>query len=309
MPFLNLNRREPVDLDAVRHANPLASVVGASLKLIRAGREWKACCPFHEDRTPSFTLFGDRYHCFGCGASGDVLDFVQRSQGVGLREAADMLSGGNLPSVHVATLPPLDDGRDRMEEARSLWASAVPAKGTLAETYLHMRGVSLPNNDCIRFARLRYGKSGPEHPALIAAIAALDNTICGVQRTYLNSTGTGKAAVPKPKLSLGRVAGGAIRLTPCAARMAVTEGLEDGLSVIKLFGQATWVAAGASMMPSMLFPPGVNDVTVCGDADQAGRDAAFKAARVFSASGKIARVLFPDAGKDFNEYLNREGCA
>ena len=79
-----------LDLDAIRAAHPLPGVVGAVVKLHRAGNEWKACCPFHADRSPSFTIYsgGTRYQCFGCGASGDVFDFLQRLHGVGLREAA-----------------------------------------------------------------------------------------------------------------------------------------------------------------------------------------------------------------------------
>ncbi|WP_256926720.1 CHC2 zinc finger domain-containing protein [Sphingomonas sp. TZW2008] len=51
------------------------------VKLVRAGRELKGCCPFHPDKTPSFTIYADdrRFQCFGCGAEGDVLDFVQRA--------------------------------------------------------------------------------------------------------------------------------------------------------------------------------------------------------------------------------------
>ncbi len=67
-----------LDIAAIVAGHPLPSIVGASLKLQRAGKEWKACCPFHADRSPSFTIFdgGVRFHCFGCGASGDVLDYL-----------------------------------------------------------------------------------------------------------------------------------------------------------------------------------------------------------------------------------------
>ena len=304
MPFLNLTRSEPIDIDAIRQANPLASVVGASIKLLRAGREWKACCPFHQDRSPSFTVFGDRYHCFGCGASGDVLDFVQRSQGVGLREAAGMLTGGNLPSVYVARQP-IDDKPDRIADAKAIWKSAVPATGTLAETYLRSRALTLPIPDCIRFARLRYGASGPEHPVLVAAVASVDNMLTGVQRTYLSESGMGKLAVAKPKLSLGRVAGGAIRLAPCAASLIACEGLEDGLTLQQELGRATWVAAGASMLPSMQFPDGVRQVAIGGDADDAGRAATDKAAKAFIRQGITTRAFFPIDAKDFNDELRR----
>lgn len=62
-----------LDLDAIREAHPLPVVAGAVIKLKRAGNELVGCCPFHPDKSPSFTVFngGRRYHCFGCSADGD----------------------------------------------------------------------------------------------------------------------------------------------------------------------------------------------------------------------------------------------
>lgn len=299
-----------LDLDAIRAAHPLPAIVGASVKLIRAGNEFKACCPFHADNSPSFTIFsgGRRFHCFGCGASGDVLDYMQRAHGVSLRDAAAMLGNDNLPTVHVAA-PPVDDGVDRIAEAKAIWRSAVPATGTPAETYLRSRGLHLPIPDSIRFARLRYGAKGAEHPCLVACVASADDKLVGIQRTFLNAAGTGKAAVPKPKLSLGRVSGGAIRLAPCAASLVVCEGLEDGLTLQQELGKAVWVAAGASMLPAMVFPAGVRSVAIGGDADEAGRASARKAAEAFAHRGIESRVFFPVDAKDFNEELMGRGRA
>lgn len=111
-----------LDLAAIRQSHPLPTVAGAVVKLRRAGNEWKGCCPFHQDRSPSFTIYsgGERFQCFGCGASGDVLDFIKLQHGVGLREAAEMLGGGDLPTVEIAPLPRPDDAGDRVEEARSI---------------------------------------------------------------------------------------------------------------------------------------------------------------------------------------------
>ena len=85
-----------IDLDAIRRDNPLPEVAGRVVSLRRAGAEWSACCPFHRDRTPSFRIYdgGRRFHCFGCGATGDVLDFVQRAYGTILPEAAKLLGDG-----------------------------------------------------------------------------------------------------------------------------------------------------------------------------------------------------------------------
>jgi DNA primase len=293
-----------LDLEAIRAAHPLSSVAAATLKLKRVGGEWKACCPFHLDRTPSFTIFdgGRRFNCFGCGATGDVLDYVQRLHGVDLRGAADLLTGGYMPTVEVAPLPANDLG-DRLDEARAIWRNAGPAAGTPVETYLRGRGLHLPIPPTIRFANLRYGVKGREHPCLVAAVTGPDNKLSGVQRTFLAADGRGKADVPKPKLSLGRVSGGAIRLAPAAAELVICEGLEDGLTLQQELGRAVWVAAGSSMLPAMKFPDLVLFVRIGGDNDDAGRDAAFKAAEGFSRRGLEARVFFPAGAKDFNAEI------
>lgn len=87
------------DVDQIRNAFSVSEVAAQfGVKLERDGDEWIALCPFHAEKTPSFTIFpgddgAERFHCFGCGERGDVLDFVQKIKGVGLREAISILSG------------------------------------------------------------------------------------------------------------------------------------------------------------------------------------------------------------------------
>lgn len=295
-----------IDLEAVKRSISLVGVAQqAGVKLRKAGSEWKACCPFHSDRSPSFTIFdgGRRFQCFGCGASGDVLDFVQRAHSVGLREAAEMVGRGSVPALSIAPVEHTEVERDTVAEAVAIWRGAGPIKGTVAETYLRRRGLKLILPESLRFARLRYGHSGPTHPCLVALVAGADNMPTGIQRTYLEESG-GKAKVSKPKLSLGRVSGGSIRLAPCAAMLTVCEGLEDGLSLQQELGRAVWVAAGASMMPNMRFPAGVRDVVIGADGDEAGEREARKAAAAFTERGIKSRIIRPLEGfKDFNAEL------
>lgn len=294
-----------LDLNAIRRDNPLPDIVaGAGVALKRKGNELVGCCPLHSDRSPSFTIFdnGRRYQCFGCGACGDVLDFVQALHGVGLRDAAKLLGAGELPAVSLPALP-IDDALDRTEEALAIWNAAEQISGTLAETYLRWRHLHLRLPECLRFAALRYGKSGPEHPVMVAQIVASDGSFMGIQRTYLAPDGKGKASVPKPKLSLGKVSGGAVRLAPVSASLIVTEGIEDALTLQQELGLATWAAAGSTMLPNMRFPAEVASVAVGGDADDAGRSAARKAATAFANRGLHASTFFPTVGKDFNAEL------
>lgn len=300
-----------LDLDAIRRANPLPAVAGKHAKLIRAGAEWKACCPFHADRTPSFTIFagGDRFHCFGCGATGDVLDFVQQLDGVGLIEAASRLSGGTAPTstfVNKSEVQPDPAELARISTARSIWEAAAPADGTLAARYLASRSIALTAPLCVRFARLPYGRAAECYPCLVAAVTAPDGNLCGIQRTYLASDGDGKAALSKPKLSLGRIAGGAIRCSDPAETLIVTEGLEDALSASQIFGLPAWAAAGVGMLAKMQLPARVRSVIIGADNDEAGQAGARKAAETFSSQGRLVRIVSPTAGaKDFNDELRR----
>ena len=94
----------PVDLEKVKGRHFLGDVVeAAGIQLRGRGRVRQGVCPFHDEAEGSFTVYGDteRFHCFGCGATGDVLDFVQRTEGLSLPEAIRRL-GGIGPAVERA---------------------------------------------------------------------------------------------------------------------------------------------------------------------------------------------------------------
>lgn len=91
---MTVDRARGVDVERVRREHRIQDVVAASgVELRRSGHGLVGCCPFHEDSTPSLSVGGvpDRFHCFGCGASGDVLDWVQRTAGVGFLDAVRLL--------------------------------------------------------------------------------------------------------------------------------------------------------------------------------------------------------------------------
>ncbi len=83
----------PADLDALRSRVVLSEIVGRSIKLRKAGREWKALCPFHEEKTPSFTVSDEKgfYHCFGCGAHGDAIRWLMEKDRMGFGDAVSFL--------------------------------------------------------------------------------------------------------------------------------------------------------------------------------------------------------------------------
>ena len=81
-------------LNELRDRLTLSDIVGKRVKLTRAGREFKGCCPFHNEKTPSFTVNDEKqfYHCFGCGAHGDAIGFTMQSRNISFIEALEMLA-------------------------------------------------------------------------------------------------------------------------------------------------------------------------------------------------------------------------
>ncbi|MDT7535379.1 toprim domain-containing protein [Sphingobium sp. SA2] len=191
---------------------------------------------------------------------------------------------------------------ERISEVRAIWRLGIPVSRTLAEIYLASRGLNLTKPDILRFAYLPCG--GVKRPAMIAPVLSCADDLIGVQRTFLAPDGRGKAAIPKPKLSLGRIAGGAIRCAQRDDALIVTEGLEDALSAMQIFGMPAWAAAGGGMMAKMVLPDHIRSVVIGADNDEAGNRAAMKAAEVFSHQGRQVRIVRPaDRFKDFNAEL------
>lgn len=84
-----------IDVDKLKASLNIVDVINGYLPLKKAGKNYIACCPFHGEKTPSFTVDENKqfYHCFGCGASGDVIGFVQEYFNSEFIEAAKMLGG------------------------------------------------------------------------------------------------------------------------------------------------------------------------------------------------------------------------
>jgi len=84
----------PDFLDQLRSRVSLAGVIGRRVKLTRKGKEHMGLCPFHNEKSPSFSVVEDKgfYHCFGCGAHGDVLSFVMQTEGLSFPEAVEKLA-------------------------------------------------------------------------------------------------------------------------------------------------------------------------------------------------------------------------
>ena len=98
-----------IDMEQVKRSNPIAEVARRhGIELRGQGKRLTARCPFHEDRTPSFCVYPETesFHCFGCGAAGDVIDFIRRTEGLSFREAVLRLGGGAAGGTPAAAHPP-----------------------------------------------------------------------------------------------------------------------------------------------------------------------------------------------------------
>ena len=143
-----------VDIPALKARHPLGDAVeAAGVRLRGRGRVRQGVCPFHDEAEGSFTVYGDseRFYCFGCGEGGDVLDFIQRSEGLSLPEAIARLDGSpglapraaNRPAgprqpPEAAALPPRDP--NLLTAAARFYAGQL-RRHTEAREYVLSRGV------------------------------------------------------------------------------------------------------------------------------------------------------------------------
>jgi hypothetical protein len=199
----------------------LADVIGMPL------RDGKICCPFHADSTPSLHLYDDHFHCFGCGAHGDHLDWLMMVEGMDRDEAVRVLESwdGPIARPHSAE----EDGEEKCRLALQLWQGARPIAGTLAASYLSERRriniAALPDDD----AALRFHPSCPfgpgvRKPCLIALLRdVVTDEAIGIHRIALT---------PDADRIERRMLGGAgvVKLWPAGSQLIVGEGIETVLA-------------------------------------------------------------------------------
>jgi DNA primase len=164
----------PSFLDELRARVGLADLIGRRVKLTRKGREHSGLCPFHSEKTPSFTVSEDKgfFHCFGCGAHGDAIGYVMRTENLSFPEAVERLAAEAGLQVPVAT----PEERQR-EKRRATLLEATEAACTFYEESLrqpvgreglaYLRGRGLDDETIARF---RLGFAPEARGALKAAL-------------------------------------------------------------------------------------------------------------------------------------------
>ena len=154
-------------VERVRAASDIVEVIGQSVALKRVGRNWVGLCPFHQEKTASFSVNAERqfYHCFSCKVGGDVFKFVQETEKVGFIEAVEWLSrraGIPIPERRAGergARTPLLDALETAATAYEQWL-ADPTEGAAARAYLESRGIG---RDTVRTFRLGLAPAGWEH--------------------------------------------------------------------------------------------------------------------------------------------------
>jgi len=156
----------PAFLDEIRARVALAGVIARRTRLVKKGREWSGLCPFHNEKSPSFTVNEDKgfFHCFGCGAHGDVIGFVMRAENRSFIEAIETLAA----EAGLEVPKPTPEARERAQQQQTLYevveAAAqffqsqlrLPA-GSDARAYLERRGL---DDAAIERFRLGYAPAG-----------------------------------------------------------------------------------------------------------------------------------------------------
>jgi DNA primase len=315
-------------IEEVRARTSLVALIGREVALKRRGREHWGPCPFHKERTPSFSVAEGKgfWHCFGCDAHGDAFGWLQERHGFAFVEAVEELAiraGLRSDKENWKPLKPApvveresrEEAESKKQEkvawARDVWRECRPGGGTLAEVYMRARGVTLSLPPTIRFHEaLKHSDMGLTLPAMVAAVQDGCGRITGIHRTFLRADGNGKAAVRSPKKMAGVCWGGAVRLAFAASTLAVAEGIETSLSVMQATGRPVWAALSLGNMGVIELPPVVREVVLCADADAKDPAAAeallTKAAERHAARGRWVRVARPAAGADFNDMLVSE---
>lgn len=295
------------DIERARATPIEIEIARRDIKLRRIGAEMVGPCP----RCGGTDRFGVNvrkqiWNCRQCGVGGDVIALVQHLDGASFADAVATLAGD---TRGIKETPPQakptkrdDNGKERASKAAWLWSQRKPiTDGTPPWLYLRKRGYAGPIP-----ATFGYLPARDPHPsAMIAAFGMADEpepgilaepkAITGVHLTRLTGDGN-KApdASGKAKIMVGVCKGAPITISPPndLLGMAVTEGIEDALSIYAATNLGTWAAGAAGFMPALaqLVPGYIEVITIYAHNDQAGQSNALELARDLDTRGFLREI-------------------
>ncbi|HUS96839.1 MAG TPA: toprim domain-containing protein [Hyphomicrobiaceae bacterium] len=287
-----------------------AAEIARALRGHRTGDGYLCRCPVHShgqgkgDRRPSlFVTDGETRLLVTCFAGCDPHDIIAELRRVGLLENGDANLRVHRPrQVQAVSLPVEPD-----PEALVVWHRATSITGTLAEKYLtEHRGFTGPFPPTLRFLDT-YHLHGL--PAMVAAVSQPDRKVIAVQLTFLDPTGA-KAKVAVPRVTVGKLGTGAVRLAAADTELGLAEGTETALAAMELSGVPCWATLGSQRLDKIAIPSSITEIHVFADNDQAGNLAAEKAADHYTRAGRKVLLRYPPSSyEDWNDALLSRGAA
>ncbi len=323
-------------IESLKNSIDIVDVVGSYIELKKAGANYKANCPFHGEKTPSFVVSPSKqiYHCFGCGAGGDSIKFVMEIEKLSYPEAIEKLASMYNFSLHYTKGSSDYSDARRVLEAIQRWYVKNLEQHETAKRYLYERGISrnsierfgigyvpdgrsvmrfldsasLPRPQAVEAGILAQGEDGRYYARLVeritfpiyspsgAAVGFGGRTITNHPAKYINSPQT--KLFNKSRLLYGyHLAKESIYKNK---KLIVCEGYLD----VVMFHQAGFAEAVATLGTALtsehlpLLRKGDPKVILAYDGDKAGVVAALKAAQMLAhANFDGGVVLFPD-GQD-----------
>lgn len=286
------------DIERIRRDVSLSETAAQfGLNLERDGAEFVACCPFHKEATGSFTIFTgkdhvERFHCFGCGEAGDVLDFVRGVKGVDLREAISILGGKATSKPNVAP---------KQIQARDVYEGIVPLSPPAEAKVENGKRIRLYNPK----RRGTEREWGSFAPSMVFPYRREDGSLIGyvlrhelpdgketpmVMWAQLPNGETSWCRLPFPKL---RPLYGLDKLGD-ARQVIVVEGekCRDKLAAATGRTVISWPGGTQGVKHCDWSPLANRNVVIWPDADEPGLATANEIARIVQALGATVRMLY-----------------
>jgi len=275
----------------------------------------KVSCPFHDDVEPSCTIYPDHFHCYGCGEHGSRLDWLTRAERMTVTEAVNFIKDWPSAPAHVP-----QNGNDEAEKLafiKSIWISAQPLRGSMAERYLdetrHIDVTKLPEDihHSLRFHPNCVFGSSTQHCLIALMRDPLTDEPVGIQRTALEQV-NGKIEKIDRRM-LGRT--GVVKLWPVGPQLVVGEGLETVLAAATRIPYAgaplipAWAALSSKKLKTLPVIANVERLILLidNDSNQEGQQAAAHAIACWRAQGRTVVPLMPGTpDTDFNDFILKE---
>ena len=322
-------------IDGLKARIDVLDVISNYIEVKKAGSSFKALCPFHDEKSPSFVISPQKqmFHCFGCGVGGDAIKFVMEFEKLNYPEAIERLADQNNYTLNYTDNKNPQKQRSQLMEKLSQWYQSLLNTMPTAQSYLQERGVSMASIEkfgigyapesfkTIQFIKsnqfnmaeaIEFGVAGsdggreyarfmeriifPIHAANGASVGFGGRTITGHQAKYINSPQT-------PLFNKSRLLYAydlARKDIYNHKQIIITEGYLD----VVMLHQAGFNHAVATLGTALtqehlpLLRKGEPRVIMAYDGDNAGKAAALKAARLLSAGGFDGGVVIFEGGLD-----------